>query len=408
MSNKTKNTKLFTTFKIWKKSDASGIFDYQNENIYEVEHSTTKKNIYYFKSITEKITAKESHADHSPGDNLLFHARKNNKNNYELINVIKKNMEKNDSNIKSLDNNMWLVLKSESQINFENNNPPYKLMEDDIIKFGRRKYEVLKLNIPIAQGNEYEENSLNSINQKYGQVFNKFLKPNQYCKEIKELNKNNNLISDKKINDGYNEDKDCRICFGSESTKENPKLRICRCKTFIHYKCLKMFLQTHIKMSENQKGTVTSYHHDKFNCEVCEEPLPLKFSIKYDKNEIRDYYLIDGLELPENLNYIILESLIYVKEKKNKKNVFVIRLTENEYTFGRNNKNDMVDDDISISRFHAVLKFDQESGDITLVNKSKFGILVLIKNNLPLINNEKIYFQIGRSYITVYEEETEE
>jgi len=161
-------------------------------------------------------------------------------------------------------------------------------------------------------------------------------------------------------------------------------------------------------MSENQKGTVTSYHHDKFNCEVCEEPLPLKFSIKYDKNEIRDYYLIDGLELPENLNYIILESLIYVKEKKNKKNVFVIRLTENEYTFGRNDKNDMVDDDISISRFHAVLKFDQESGDITLVNKSKFGILVLIKNNLPLINDEKIYFQIGRSYITVYEEETEE
>ena len=396
MSNKTNSTKLFTTFKIWKKSDASGIFDYQNENIYEVEHSTTKKNIYYFKSITEKITAKESHSDHSPGDNLLFHARKNNKNNYEIINVIKKNMEKNDSNIKSLDNNMWLVLKSESQINFENNNPPYKLMESDIIKFGRRKYEVLKLNIPISQGNEYEENSLNSINQKYGQVFNKFLKPNQYCKEIKELNKNNNLISDKKINDGYNEDKDCRICFGSESTKENPKLRICRCKTFIHYKCLKMFLQTHIKMSENQKGTVTSYHHDKFNCEVCEEPLPLKFSIKYDKNEIRDYYLIDGLELPENLNYIILESLIYVK------------LTENEYTFGRNDKNDMVDDDISISRFHAVLKFDQESGDITLVNKSKFGILVLIKNNLPLINDEKIYFQIGRSYITVYEEETEE
>jgi hypothetical protein len=86
----------------------------------------------------------------------------------------------------------------------------------------------------------------------------------------------------------------------------------------------------------------------------------------------------------------------------------VIRLTENEYTFGRNDKNDMVDDDISISRFHAVLKFDQESGDITLVNKSKFGILVLIKNNLPLINDEKIYFQIGRSYITVYEEETEE
>jgi pSer/pThr/pTyr-binding forkhead associated (FHA) protein len=297
---------------------------------------------------------------------------------------------------------MWLVLKSESQINFENNNPPYKLMESDIIKFGRRKYEVLKLNIPIAQGNEYEENSLNSINQKYGQVFNKFLKPNQYCKEIKELNKNNNLISDKKINDGYNEDKDCRICFGSESTKENPKLRICRCKTFIHYKCLKMFLQTHIKMSENQKGTVTSYHHDKFNCEVCEEPFSLyyKFIEKNNNKNYIKYSLIDGINQPKNFDYMILESLTFIKKNKNIKNIFVIKLTDRELNIGRHTDNDIIDNDMTISRYHAILKYNKDNGHITITNKSKFGVLLLIKDNVKLNIDQKIFIQMGKTYLS--------
>ena len=63
-------------------------------------------------------------------------------------------------------------------------------------------------------------------------------------------------------------------------------------------------------------------------------------------------------------------------------------------------KNDIIDTDISISRFHSVLKFNKDTGNITLENESKFGTLVLVKNNIKLTDNKKIYFQVGRTFIT--------
>ena len=54
-------------------------------------------------------------------------------------------------------------------------------------------------------------------------------------------------------------------------------------------------------------------------------------TIKFNENsELRTYYLIDGLELPENTNYLILESLTYLKDKQNLKNVFVVKLQDSE------------------------------------------------------------------------------
>ena len=80
--------------------------------------------------------------------------------------------------------------------------------------------------------------------------------------------------------------------------------------------------------NENDKSTVISYTCERFNCEVCEKPYPLRFQIQFDKNkEPITYYLIDGLELPEDTDYMILESLTYVKNKKNYKNIYVIKLT---------------------------------------------------------------------------------
>ena len=51
--------------------------------------------------------------------------------------------------------------------------------------------------------------------------------------------------------------------------------------------------------------------------------------------------------------------------------------------------------------------FNQESGQVTIVNKSKYGVLVLIKDNLKLIDDENIYIQIGKSYINVMQKEIE-
>ena len=105
---------------------------------------------------------------------------------------------------------------------------------------------------------------------------------------------------------------------------------------------------------------------------------------------------------------MILESLTYIKDKKNYKNIYAIKLTEDEISIGRNSKNDIIDKDISVSKFHAVLKFNIETGNITLKNKSKFGTLVLVKNNIKLKDNKKIYLQVGRIFITARQKNCKE
>ena len=58
--------------------------------------------------------------------------------------------------------------------------------------------------------------------------------------------------------------------------------------------------------------------------------------------------------------------------------------------------------DISVSRNHAEFKLTQHG--LYIEDKaSKFGTLVLVKDNLPItMNNNNISFQIGRSLVNVF------
>ena len=113
------------------------------------------------------------------------------------------------------------------------------------------------------------------------------------------------------------------------------------------------------------------------------------------------YEFVD-LNLPEENDYLVLESLDYIKKNLNLKTLYLIQLLDKEITLGRHSENDISIRDLTVSRFHAVLKYDKENGNLFLENKSeKFGTLVLIRGNLK-IKEEKINFQIGRSYVTAY------
>ena len=451
MTKKTLNILCF----VWN-SDNSGIFDYNCKDIAKIFHTTKNDILYYTRSIHNKINTIKKHNQIKKDDIVLFKIRYSKKYNaYEIINPIRK-MKYNFKNAEELNNKIWLVMKSSKNCLYEVNNDEYYLKENDIIKFGRKKYMIIKKNVILENNNILSKDNINYNNNNYEQIFNIKLNRDQYCQkiinvdsnieqnnEIKELEGKKNkeylqiiqeekkedksdditmdksqdgksddgnykTISDVKSidNDGYNNDEDCRICFGRDSTKENPKLKLCNCHSYIHYNCLKYFLKQNITINENDKSTVISYTCERFNCEVCEKPYPLRFQIQFDKNkEPITYYLIDGLQLPEDTNYMILESLTCVKEKQNYKNVYVIKLTGDDITIGRNNKNDIIDTDISMSRFHAVLKFNKETGNITLENKSKYGTLVLVKNNIKLTDNKKIYLQVGRSFITAMQKD---
>ena len=428
-----KTKKLSLLFYTWN-TDTLGIFDYQNAMVSTSNNNTENEDCYYYQSrYYNYIEMHESHSELTKNDFLLFRTRKDRNNNYEIINALKKNMKNTKENINRLDSKLWFVIKPEKEGKFENNNKSYILNENDIIKFGRKKYQVIKLNSTIKP--ILEKDSLSSINNRYGQIFDISLKKNQFCNKIitklesetifnnnksnseekkKSINlsesndtikSNQSKSGEAKFNDGYNPEQDCRVCFSSISTKENPKLKMCNCHTYIHYNCLKMFLKTNIKVSENLYNNVTSYKSEKFNCEVCEEPYPLKFRIKFDDNEIREYCLLDGLMLPDDTNYLILESLTYVKEKKNLKNIFVVKLTNDEITFGRNEKNDMVDCDITISRFHAKIKYNENSGEVNIISTGKYGVLVLVKDNLKMEDDEKIYLQVGKTFARIEQKE---
>ena len=107
------------------------------------------------------------------------------------------------------------------------------------------------------------------------------------------------------------------------------------------------------------------------------------------------------LEIPENDDYIILESLntLEKENKHNIKTIFVIKLSDNEIKIGNAYFNDIIDEDDSVSREHGILKYDKSNGVLKIINKGRFGTSVLIRNNFKLKMNKKLYLQIGNVYI---------
>ena len=85
---------------------------------------------------------------------------------------------------------------------------------------------------------------------------------------------------------------------------------------------MREYLKSKLIISENFKKTVTTYRCKHFNCEVCNKPYYLKFRIpEFDKT----YELID-LTLPEEKDYICLESLDYIKDNNNIKTLHIVKL----------------------------------------------------------------------------------
>ena len=102
------------------------------------------------------------------------------------------------------------------------------------------------------------------------------------------------------------------------------------------------------------------------------------------------------MNISNNSDYIILESLDYESSKI----IYVIPLKET-IQIGRKNINE-VSNDINIeseyiSPNHAVLKYNNKTGELILRNQSKkYGTLILIKGNIK-IKKKKINILVGRS-----------
>ena len=362
-------------------NDRKDIFNYKNKDIKKDDIQISKG--YYFvinKNNINKIS-QQSEIKTEKGDQLLFRIRKSKRGSFTIENPINKKMARSINNYNSLDNKLWYILKSNTNNNKNNNLDDYILNKNDIIKLGTSKYEVIGKYIGDCNSND------------------KNIKQNKY--NINNYNNNSqSLFKITEIKDSYyskqTEDTVCRICFGEESSIDNPKVSLCKCNDYIHYECLKKWIKVNIKKRNNPKKTVLSYFLTKFYCEVCLKPYPLKFKISGINKE---YFLID-LKMPITQNYIVLESLGLTIHNNNLKVIHIIKLIDKEITFGKQNTCDIIDCGTYVSRIHAVFKYNNLNGDIILENKSKnFDTLVLIKNPIK-INEQKVEFQVGRTIIT--------
>ena len=156
-------------------------------------------------------------------------------------------------------------------------------------------------------------------------------------------------------------------------------------------------MNSKITVTENSKRTVTTYTCSNFNCNICLKPYKLRFRIpEFD----RTYELID-LNLPEETDYICLESLDYIKDKNNIKKVYIIQLCDEKIKIGRANYNDIIDEDKSVSRKHAMIKYYKYNKSLFLENKNgRYGTLVLVRGDIK-VKEEKTYFQILNTYISM-------
>lgn len=194
------------------------------------------------------------------------------------------------------------------------------------------------------------------------------------------------------------DDVQCKVCWEKSSTTENPLLNSCQCDgsvRYIHYDCLKYWLKQ--KMAKKEEKNLISYSWKQFECEICKKPYPYVF-----RSNGNSYRLIDvDQDIPKDTNYLLLESLTF--EKNSSRMVHLIMPDEQKTTFklGRGHESDVRVSDISVSRCHALVKFNNDSGRFYLEdNLSKFGTLVLAKGSIELEPEMTKAVQIGRSVIS--------
>ena len=328
-------------------------------------------------------------------NNLFLHFKKcKEKGDYEIINpFVFFYIKKSENTVNSLNERFWYVINSSNDDSYKYTNENYILNKNDIIKFGRIKYEIIEKNINMIdkdislKNNNKDNYNISNINSNSKPVFNIEISSEQYIINDKEKNENEINKNEKK----------CKLCSENNSNIDNPKVCLCSCNDFIHYKCLKKYLNSKLYIKENIKKTVTTYNFIKFNCQKCSELYPLRFKIQ----EFDKIYELFDLDKPSNIyDYIILESLDYFVHNNYAKIIHIVKLIgDDEIKIGRNNDNDIIDTDLSISRNHAVIKFHKESRNLILESKSdKSNTLVLIRGNIR-IKPELLNFQIGSTYI---------
>ena len=203
--------------------------------------------------------------------------------------------------------------------------------------------------------------------------------------EIKEKQiKTNTLISDnleeKEINKNNKKPRLCTICYGIDTTIENPLICPCICKgsmKYIHYKCLKNWLNSKIETDlsinpEIEEEVGITYCAKDLACELCKTKFP-----DYINHNGKIYNLT--FYKPKFKQYIILESIRADKFKTKFIHILSFDNDKSQIVLGRSNECELSIPELSVSRFHCFIHKDNHKLYIE-DNNSKFGTCILVQN----------------------------
>jgi hypothetical protein len=387
---------LEITSHIWlKKTD--DLFDFDSENKLTKYYSLTKEDKENY-IICYKENSEETNDIISPEalkeklvqnlttkviSVLLFN---NSTLNFSIINSLKRKNRENIFTPKNCER-IWTVIPQ---------NDYSTIKEGDIIKLGRLRLKFDKIYFINNKNNKSEynnllnsrvSNSMININTNLISTSNDFM-PNMNNNLSEELTKNNFMLEPEKEKETI-EKIYCRLCYQEESTVLDPLLCPCKCKgsmKYIHFSCLKKSIMQKIQIKKEKYFDL--YFFKSYNCEICLETYP-----KYIKYKTYIYNLVD-VDLSKYNEYVQASIIYYIDnnhlnnsslEYENKKQLsylgyLIFNIDEKaELKVGRNQNNEIVLKDISISRFHCVFK--RENNTLKVKDtKSKFGTLSYIKN----------------------------
>ena len=258
-----------------------------------------------------------------------------------------------------------------------------------------------------------------------------------------ELPTTSEKIDEKNKNIKNNKNKICRICYQEEDDNLiNPLIRPCKCSgsmKYIHLKCLLHWLK-----SRTANGSILSNTNENFNayyinqkteCELCKQLFP-----DYIKHNDIKYCLIDfdyaqeskikennnnnkcnqnsentnmdininnnSKSLNENNNNFIVIDTVFPLTDTNKYRYIVKFDNNNELKIGRGLDNQLVLNEITVSRNHCLLKLQKNkynNYEIEMEDKSsKFGSLILLQSNkVEIIKGRPLHIQISNVHLII-------
>lgn len=227
----------------------------------------------------------------------------------------------------------------------------------------------------------------------YGELFMIKNKQNLNNKNRQNNNKNINIIKPSIKN---RKNHICRICYGDDTSLDNPLICPCICKgsmKYIHYLCLKNWLNSKIEseMDEISENETIIYNTKDLSCELCKAKFPdyvkinnKLYNISFYKPKFQEFVVFESMRADKHKN-----KYIHIVSLDNRKCINIGRSSECEFSIP----------ELSISRFHALIH--KNKGELFLEdNKSKFGTLILVQNNNIKMNDFlPLKLQIRNTYI---------